>query len=370
MKTGNITDNMIKKKTKYQIICNELREQIVNGKLHGKMPSMRDLTKHYQVSHVTVLRVFKELATEGLIESREKSTYAIKSNKKGTRNLVISLLRPLRSIGGIDNLADEIHIGVCQAIMENRLCCLTPPQILQINHRNTPDEFFVEAVRELEEYLSRVHGILLDASFSDVQVENFLLSELKGIPVVIIGRKTNLPVYSVEMPTENGCREAARLVVKSAYSKFILCQIANNADYRSDHVDIFADELKKNGCSDSLIHYCPGIFSSIANDAKAAAYLLDTMNKCQEKPFIFSSSGRGADWIMELLKNHGYKAGKDYGLLAFDGKACCYSGDVQIAAIRVNGEELGQIAVRALTGEEYQPLRQFAGFKIDINETL
>ena len=287
----------MKQKTKYQNISDELREQILNGVLQGKMPSMRELTDHYQVSHVTILRVFRELAGEGLIKNREKSSYVICNRQITARNLVVCLSRSLRSISEEDNLINEIRIGLERTAQENRLSCLIPSQNSLINYHGTPDAFFEEIIWELESYLPRTYGILLHASFTDVQLERYFLPKFGNIPAVIIGRKTELPLCSVEMPTEAGCREGARLAGKAAYSDYILCQAGRNTDYQSCHVDVFADELKKNGCDEARIHYCRGIFTSPPVDAQILENLRMAIAGSRGKPLIFASSGRGAHWI-------------------------------------------------------------------------
>ena len=360
----------MKKETKYQLICRDLREKIDQGILKDKMPSMRDLTAQYKVSHVTILRVFKELTQEGLIENQVKSVYTIKKSKKIKNKLVVCLMRSLRSINNEDNFANDMLIGAGKAAMDKRLDQLYPQQNYLINYHGTSDLFFEEISIALEEYLPTICGFLLHPSFTDEQLEKYFLPVFGHIPSVIVGRGTTLPVHSVEMPTEAGCREAARLTAKSVYSDYILCEISKNTDYRTDHTDIFADELKKNGCDDANIHYCYGISSSIAEDEKAVVNVINMLNKINGKPLVFCSSSRGAHWLNQQLEEHGHRAGRDFGLLAFDGKEYCYNNDPKIATIKVSGEEMGEAAIEILTGSDYQPVRHLAGFKIDINETL
>ncbi len=360
----------MKQKTKYQNICDELRGQIVNGVLQGKMPSMRELTDHYQVSHVTILRVFRELAGEGLIKNREKSSYVICNRKITTRNLVVCLSRSLWSINEENNLINEIRIGVEKTAQEKRLSYLVPSQNSLINYQDTPDTFFEEIIWELESYLPRTCGVLLHASFTDAQLERYFLPKFGNIPAVIVGRKTELPLHSVEMPTEAGCREAAKLASKAAYSDYILCQAVINTDYQDCHVDIFAGELKKNGCDESRIHYCRGVFTSPSVDAQIIENLRAAIAGSQGKPLIFASSGRSAHWICQDLKPFGFEAGRDYGLLAFDGKGFCANNEPKIASVKIDGEEMGRLAVASLIGGDYRQLRQVVGFRIDINETL
>jgi DNA-binding GntR family transcriptional regulator len=53
----------------YQQLYDLLRDQIVSGKLHGRMPSSRSLHEEYGVSHATSDRALVMLRDEGLIKS-------------------------------------------------------------------------------------------------------------------------------------------------------------------------------------------------------------------------------------------------------------------------------------------------------------
>ena len=57
---------------KYKNIVIQLKNEILTGELTGVMPSMRSLTERFQVSHLTILHVFRELSDEGLIAGGTK----------------------------------------------------------------------------------------------------------------------------------------------------------------------------------------------------------------------------------------------------------------------------------------------------------
>ena len=67
----------MKEATKYLLIEQKLKEKILTGEITGTLPSMRELMKQYGVSHLTILRAFKDLSEAGIIEGKHTSAYCV-----------------------------------------------------------------------------------------------------------------------------------------------------------------------------------------------------------------------------------------------------------------------------------------------------
>ena len=69
---------------KYQLVQNELRQQIISGKFENgdKFYTEAELTKLYNVSSITVIRAMNELVKDGyLIRQQGKGTFVSRSRK-------------------------------------------------------------------------------------------------------------------------------------------------------------------------------------------------------------------------------------------------------------------------------------------------
>lgn len=78
---------------KYQLVQNELRQQIISGKFENgdKFYTEAELTKLYNVSSITVIRAMNELVKDGyLIRQQGKGTFVSRSRKENWSSSRIS----------------------------------------------------------------------------------------------------------------------------------------------------------------------------------------------------------------------------------------------------------------------------------------
>lgn len=358
----------MKEATKYLLIEQELKEKILSGEITGNLPSMRELMKHYGVSHLTVLRAFKDLSEAGIIEGKHKSAYCVKNARTPEPNLLVCLIRPPKPVNEDDNFAADLAGGIFHAASTRRLNVFLPLQDAGVRFAGVPDSALEELALELCPYRQKLCGLILDASITDEQIAKYILPLAGGLPVILVGRASGQPVKTLVIPTEAGCRELAR-VISGKYERYILCEKSMNTDYRTDHCGLIAEELKQAGHSPEMIEFIPEIFSSIEGNEILIAKLLSELKK-KKKTLIFASSAFAARFISDSLKKKGFIAGKDYSLASFDGKHSAYFRNPRIASVLISGFELGSRAVEIL-GESDNTVRiHTIGYRVDTNETL
>jgi molybdate-binding protein/DNA-binding transcriptional regulator YhcF (GntR family) len=112
----------------YQQISEEIRQDIINGKLHqgDRLPSIRDLTRKFNCTPGTVQKAYRELALQGLVVSRAgKGTHVSGSADPGRvqaqsslrrANMVHQaetfLLEAITSGYGLDEIQQSINLAM------------------------------------------------------------------------------------------------------------------------------------------------------------------------------------------------------------------------------------------------------------------
>ncbi len=353
---------------KYTQLYLTLREEILTGVLIGNMPSMRMLMERFGVSHITIIRVFKELQEAGLIRGENKKVYRI-NPVCSDRNLLVSFLRSPADLNDLDNFGLEVSLGVQQAAQARRMNLFLPHQCAAIRYLGAEDTPLLQLRAELNGLLKRVSGFLVAASISDSQLEQYILPSVEGLPVVVVGRQSALPgVGSVVMPTEKACHELAGIIGASRYNRFILCQSVYTTDHRRDQCDLMERFLVEAGRKREDILRCFELLERPEYEAELNL-MSSEIARADRRVMIFASSTRGACFLARELHERGFTAGKDYGLSSYDGKTGAYRNQPRITTMRVPGEALGRAAVE-LALSEHPAGTVEVSYRFDRNETF
>ncbi len=355
---------------KYSDLCQTLRDEILSGVISGNMPSMRMLMERFQVSHITILRVFKELQEAGLIRGENKKVYRV--NKVfPNRNLLVCLLRTPADLNDLDNFGLEINLGVQQAAQERHVNVLFPHQCATVRYLGTEDTPLLQLKAELSCILNRVCGFLIAAPVTDRQLEQYILPMAENLPVVTVCRRSALPgVGSVVMPTEKACRELAGIIGASQYGRFILCQSVYTTDHMRNQCDLVERYLLEAGRKKEDILRCFELLERPEYEHELNLMCSEISRAGQKKVMIFASSTRGACFLSRELQARGFTAGKDYGLCSYDGKTGAYRNQPKITTMRVPGEALGRAAVDLALSEHPAGTAVEVPYRFDRNETF
>ena len=115
----------------YQKISNELKIEITNGSLKpgDKMLSINQVKEKYNVSHITALRVYRELIEEGVALCRRGQGYFVcdrTSKQKKIFGRFACFVRTMRPPREDDNYFNEINMGIQIEAANRRIDLLMP----------------------------------------------------------------------------------------------------------------------------------------------------------------------------------------------------------------------------------------------------
>ncbi len=353
---------------KYKKIVSQMRNEIMTGKLSGTMPSMRNLTERFQVSHLTILHVFQELCAEGLIVGGIKKNYVIRDVIRRD-NLILCLLRPPKEINFQDNFTTEMCTGVIRSAETNHMNVLFPHQNAGVLYQNSDDAFLQQMCAEMRPLFPYIRGIIAAASITDEQLAEYILPFADGKPVVLLNRDSSMEnIGKTVFPTEQGCEELAQLILRQHCKHFILCQTHLTTDRRNDHTRLMKKFLTDGGIPDSQIVLMEGIGRD-AEDPVRFRRIAEEIKSASGETLVFVSASTMACYTANALKAAGLTAGKDYKLCSFDGKISAEMHDPKITSIQISGDELGQKAVELLLSEN--PFRRvYVNSKLLLRDTL
>ena len=353
---------------KYQEIVAQLKDDILAGRLSGKMPSMRSLTERFQVCHNTILHVFREMSEAGLIIGGTKKNYKIR-NVIRRENLILCVMRPPAEINLQDNFSTEMCTGVIRAAELNHCNVLFPHQNAGVLYRDSNDAFLQQMEAEMRPLQPFIRGIIAAASIRDDQLEKYILPFAEHRPVVLLNRDSRLEsVGKVVFPTEEACGKLSDLMRRQTARKFILCQTYYTTDHRDDHIQLMQKQLLEHGIADSAIVMVTGLLETADSSAQLKV-IGSEICKNRKKAVVFVSSSYGACWVADHLIEQGFIAGQDYRLCSFDGKISSAMHRPQITSVRISGLELGEKAVDLLLSEA--PLQRiYTTAQLQLRETL
>lgn len=229
----------------YQVISNELKSEILNGTLKpgDRMLSVNQIKEKYSVSHITALRVYRELTAEGVVQCRRGQGYFVRDTSVGQHKIfgrLACFVRTMRPPRDDDNYFNEINIGIQLEAANRRIDLFMPHNAALLNALACPPEKQEEIRNAMLACADGVDGFLLDERIDD-RVISELISETRK-PAVIINRRTELPINTVFPDNENALRTILDMGGKMKYTRFLFCAKSSpgnlrNSDFNSQERD-------------------------------------------------------------------------------------------------------------------------------------
>ena len=210
----------------YQTISGELRQAISGKQLKpgDRILSIKEMKEKYGVSHITVLRVYKELAAEKLIECRRGQGYFVCASSARQRPVFgrfACFVRVMRPPCHSDNYFNEINMGIQMEAASRRIDLQLPHRTALLDAYIPTAEIQDELKNTMLAAAENADGFLLDERISDEMIAEVIEKTRK--PMVLLNRHTALPVNIVRPDNEAGLRMLLDMGRKMKYSQFVFC---------------------------------------------------------------------------------------------------------------------------------------------------
>ena len=337
----------------YRKIAQDLRQAIDRGELKAgeKIPSVSELRKRYQVSHITALRACTELAKQNYILMRKGQGYFVgNSNPAKTMTLehgvIGCFLRPLRPETEHDNFFNRINLGVQLECVDRRLNWLNLHCLSVL--KSPPME---SAIRQIEPDLlahaDQVDGFLLDERIPDFMIEN--IRKFTGKPIMLVNRRAEGGIDSAGPANRRNLRNGMNLAIRMGYDTFLYLNSGSSAYNCIEIRQSFEEYLEEHpDCAKrtSFIRDCSLVPMEETIQGIDAA--LDQNLPGARRMLILAESGSCCEQVIRHLEKRGFEPGKKIGLLAAMDYGYRKNLSPQPAALCTNPEAIGRLAVEKL----------------------
>lgn len=336
---------------RYQKITEKIKSLINSGKLKpgDRVPSVEEIKDTYNVSHITAMRVFKDLSSEGLVHLIRGKGYFVADSKRTPVNkkCIGAMLRTSRMYTYFDNFLNDMNAGIHRECLCNGYDILYPHAVISISEselfmdKNAAEEI-IRATVNTEE---KVDGFIFDGCVPDEVIEKIL--EKVSKPIVIVDRKSKLPVDSVYSDNIKGTTAAAELTIKMGYEHFIVLRSENHKSSIKERSSAFLDALNSAKISKSHIHIIED--SNIKHWDTVFEEFMDIRKTLPDKAktLLFTPSDSTARYFCDKLPAS-IVPGKNLGILSYEGKGYAYYKEPEITTIKIDPDKMGRKAVNVL----------------------
>lgn len=338
-------------KSVYKRIKADIINMISSGKIKPgeKIPSLGNIQDEYKVSHMTALRVQKELFIEKHVDLEKGKGYfarTVDEQKPRTdvQGIIACFTRPSRETTSHDNYFNEINQSIQNESMKRTFGLVYPHCNYRLfaNFKNDETQNIIkDTVLKME---PDVDGFFLDERVSDRIVDDLKKKICK--PMCMIGRATRSGIDSVAPDNEDGARQAALLCLKMSYEFFFVGRNGLSPENCHERTDSFIDELLKNGISSDRImefEYCIG-----SNEETWGAVEKNWNDSL--KTMVFVPNDHTARWIADLLYEKNGALGKMAGVLGYEGMGYATMRKPHLTTVDVKPIEMGAKAAEVLIG--------------------
>lgn len=367
---------MSSKKAIYQVIMEDIDSDINAGLLRpgDPIPSIRLIKEKYGVSQITALRVFKELSEVGRIVKKDGSGYFVNDFQKRKEtgiqeNYVLCCLYPMVQINDYDNFGNRIICGIMQQCLECRTGLLFPQASGIFRQDVIKPGGIDELASGIERLAEAASGIILDRRISDLDIKKYIMKSVGNTPLVIVGRKSDLPLPTVSPPNVEGAAAAAQYALRAGYKEFIICEHYGLAE--KEKALSFKRELLDSGAPEKSIATIEDCFSSIEHNQIMLDFIEEKLEGAKGKNIlIFTTYDSIGRFIADEFTRKGKVLGHEVGLLSFGGLEYVTQRRPHLATVSFSGEEMGKKAVEIILNNNLAPANYSVDFQLKLNESF
>ena len=361
----------------YRRITNDLLTAMDSGILKpgDRIASIRELSAQYDVSQITVLRVFKELSRMNRIVRREGMGYFVKDltkpeNRSAGTTLILACRSP-KQISEDDNFILRMTEGIHTSALARGLNVFIPRTVATIRTPVIDDAHMENLLRDILS-IPNPAGIIIDMLYTDKMIKKYILPHFGNIPCVIAGRRSELPIQTVSLPFEKCADDAARLALKSGAQEFFIYEDSRNPwGGNSILCRSLQSLLIQAGVKKERIHYRDKVLFTRLRDMDLFQELKKAVSDSAHKVLAFSSSDYFSLAIMKELQNT-CLFGRKASLISFGGFECMMKSDPPVTSIVPDARQIGILAVEQILKND---MNAYAAncqtdYKIELNRTL
>lgn len=337
---------------KYQDITEDLKAVIERGELRpgDRLPTVAELRRRYQVSHITLVRVFKELVQSGLIEALGGSGYAVRKGGESPRRtgLIANFNRPLRPTGKVDNFLNDINIHLQMECFNRGLDLWQSHTTRPLNVRPVSDAALSAITGAMLDVSPEVDGFFIDEFIPDSWLEPLL--DRIGKPMVVINRRTVLPLDSVTPPNREGMTALVTMAGKMGYRRFVFCSQNIYFSNFAERSEAFREFVGRHDIG--TVNYISWDGNEEAMRALDSVVL--PLAERGERPLLVCISDYTARAFVNWARERGLTPGRELGIFGFDGFDMA-GDEPELTTVKSQPDKIGIMAVdllhRRITGE-------------------
>ena len=330
-------------KFQYKMIAQKIQAEIRTGALQPGMPvpSSRDLSNIYKVSHITAVHALKYLAGQGILLHKQGKNYVVSRKLENTQNNYRFLTLLFRHISseGAEFYGNRIIAGITReaafASIGSHLSANAAKTIFLHQHdfSSTLDEALMLPKQNI--------GFIADFYIPDEILEEISLQT--NLPIVVIGRVCKLPnVHSVVLDPLPVYRDLLGTLKRMGYNAFICCE---NKDNRHEILQqhCFFQELQEKENAKEIVEY------NQVPEIQQRSLLHTAIDAFQGKRIaIFAASDSIARRVIQQLNELNLKVPEQIGVVGFYGTRLATEKSPKLSCLSVNPTDLGKIAADLL----------------------
>lgn len=337
----------------YEQITDELKRRIESQELRpgDRVPSIRELRDQYGVSHITVIRSYKELAARNYICQNHGKNYSVcgpkpEEPRRITGNIGF-FIRPLSPFSVQDNYFNDITLGIqgeCAVRRVNLLCSHTTAPL---NHLPINTSAFRAIAGAMRELAGEVDGFLVDEHIPDGVLAP-LVGELTK-PMVIVNRRSTLAVNTVTPAIEKNFATALDFALRMGYDAFLymrdVVRTSNFNDFRTAFEAFMA--LHRIGEERQRVVGNCNLDPHEVSCMAALGYFNELKEK-YNKILVVTESDAFARVLVDTLAGRNVGLKQRIGVLAAEGLGYCRWKEPFITSLCSRPIEMGRLATEVL----------------------
>jgi DNA-binding transcriptional regulator YhcF (GntR family) len=243
---------------KFQRLRERIRQAVVSGEIHGKLPGERELARKFQVNAKTLSKALTDLAAEGLLQRNIGRGTFVRDPKAEMRETQGSWLLVVDSASDqtlVENLkAIHPHVEICSDVFAMRPSALSHLRAVVDLAAVTPEAFFRDLL-------------------------------VRGIPVVAVGQEPRTySINAVLLDSMLGAAQLTRQLVLGGHRHFVIVEERPRitvAEAVRKTAAQYCDDFCVDACSDTEVAQAAeyGATACICDSVRTAGKIMEGLNR-------------------------------------------------------------------------------------------